>query len=35
MNFELGFLASIVVVLLAARLLGEAAQRLGQPVVIG
>ncbi len=35
MNFELGFLASIVVVLLAARLLGEAAQRLGQPAVIG
>jgi Kef-type K+ transport system membrane component KefB/nucleotide-binding universal stress UspA family protein len=35
MNFELGFLASIVVVLLAARLLGEAAQRVGQPVVIG
>ena len=35
MNFDLGFLASIVVVLLASRLLGEAAQRLGQPVVIG
>jgi Kef-type K+ transport system membrane component KefB/nucleotide-binding universal stress UspA family protein len=35
MNFHPGFLASIVVILLTARLLGEAAQRLGQPAVIG
>ncbi len=35
MHFQPGFLASIVVILLAARLLGEAAHRLGQPAVIG
>ena len=35
MSFQPGFLVSIVVILLAARLLGEAAQRLGQPAVIG
>lgn len=35
MTFQLGFLASIVVILVGARLLGEAALRLGQPAVIG
>ena len=35
MHFQPGFLASIVVILLAARLLGELAQRLQQPPVIG
>ena len=35
MHFQPGFLASIVVILLAARLLGELAQRLHQPPVIG
>lgn len=35
MTFQSGFLVSIVVILLAARLLGEAAQRLGQPPVLG
>ena len=33
MTFQPGFLVSIVVILLAARLLGEAAQRFGQPPV--
>jgi Kef-type K+ transport system membrane component KefB/nucleotide-binding universal stress UspA family protein len=35
MTFQPGFLVSIVVILLGARLLGEAAQRLGQPPVFG
>lgn len=35
MHFQPGFLASVVVILLTARLFGEAAQRLGQPAVIG
>ncbi|MBV9289552.1 MAG: cation:proton antiporter, partial [Hyphomicrobiales bacterium] len=35
MRFEPGFLASVAVILIAARLLGEGAQRLGQPAVIG
>jgi Kef-type K+ transport system membrane component KefB/nucleotide-binding universal stress UspA family protein len=35
MTFQPGFLVSIAVILLAARLLGEAAQRLGQPPVLG
>ena len=35
MTFQPGFLVSIVVILLASRLLGEAAQRLGQPPVLG
>ena len=35
MTFQPGFLVSIVVILLAARLLGEAVQRLGQPPVLG
>jgi uracil-DNA glycosylase family protein len=35
MHFEPGFLASIIVILLTARLFGEAAQRLGQPAVMG
>jgi Kef-type K+ transport system membrane component KefB/nucleotide-binding universal stress UspA family protein len=35
MSSEAGFLASIVVILFASRLMGEAAQRIGQPAVIG
>ncbi len=35
MGLQSGFLASLVVILLAARLFGEATQRLGQPAVIG
>jgi Kef-type K+ transport system membrane component KefB/nucleotide-binding universal stress UspA family protein len=35
MGIHPGFLPSIIVILLAARLAGEAAQRLGQPAVIG
>ncbi len=35
MTFQSGFLLSIMVILLSARLLGEAAQRLGQPPVLG
>ncbi|HEY1944703.1 MAG TPA: cation:proton antiporter [Roseiarcus sp.] len=35
MSASATFLAAIVVILLASRLLGEAAQRLGQPAVIG
>jgi len=35
MTSEATFIAAIVVILLAARLLGEAAQRFGQPAVIG
>ncbi len=35
MDSEAAFLAPMVVILLASRLLGEAAQRLGQPAVIG
>jgi Kef-type K+ transport system membrane component KefB/nucleotide-binding universal stress UspA family protein len=35
MSSEATFIAAIVLILLAARLLGEAAQRLGQPAVIG
>jgi len=35
MNFEAAFVAPMVVILLTSRLLGEAAQRLGQPAVIG
>src|SRR5271166_2793238 len=35
MNSEATFVVPMVVILLASRLLGEAAQRLGQPAVIG
>ena len=35
MSAEATFVAAIVVILLASRLLGEAAQRIGQPAVIG
>jgi Kef-type K+ transport system membrane component KefB len=35
MHSEAAFLAPMVIILLASRLLGEAAQRLGQPAVIG
>ena len=35
MHFELGFLVSIVVILIVSRLFGEIAQRIGQPSVIG
>jgi Kef-type K+ transport system membrane component KefB/nucleotide-binding universal stress UspA family protein len=35
MNFQPGFLASFIVILVTARLLGEIAQRLGQPPVVG
>ena len=35
MAFQPGFLTTIVVILLVSRLFGEAAQRLGQPAVIG
>ena len=35
MNFEAAFVAPMVVILLTSRLLGEAAQRLDQPAVIG
>jgi Kef-type K+ transport system membrane component KefB/nucleotide-binding universal stress UspA family protein len=35
MTSEATFIAAIVVILLASRLLGEAAQRFGQPAVIG
>src|SRR5574340_992715 len=35
MNSEATFVAEMVVVLLASRLLGEAAHRLGQPLVVG
>jgi len=35
MNSEATFIAAIVVILLTARLFGEAAQRFGQPAVIG
>jgi Kef-type K+ transport system membrane component KefB len=35
MHSEAAFLAPMVIILLASRLLGDAAQRLGQPAVIG
>ena len=35
MAFQPGFLTTIVAILLVSRLFGEAAQRLGQPAVIG
>ena len=35
MTFQSDFLVSIVVILIVSRLLGEAAQRLGQPPVLG
>ena len=35
MNSEAIFIAAIVVILVASRLLGEAAQRMGQPAVVG